>query len=177
MAVLYKNLLKKRTERLQSENQSSRKTVSYAAAQTIGVLFSQSTREKYQAIRELVIQFKNDSKQVEVLCYLEKGGENYDFRYDYITSKDVGLWGKMQSPSALKFAQQTFDYLFYLDLKENMYLENVLAMSKASCRIGFYKKNKDDLLDLMLSVNGRPSMGEAIDQILFYSKKLGSDGK
>jgi hypothetical protein len=50
-------------------------------------------------------------------------------------------------------------------------------MSKASCRIGFYQKNKDDLLDLMLNVNGQPSMGEAIDQILFYSKKLGSDGK
>ncbi len=177
MAVIYKNLLQKRTERLQSENQSSRNTVSYVDAQTIGVLFTQSTRENYQAIRDLVKQFKNDGKQVEVLCYLEKGGENYDFLYDYITSNDVGLWGKMQSSSALKFARHTFDYLFYLDLKENMYLENVLAMSKASCRIGFYKRNNDDLLDLMLNVNGRLSIEAAMDQILFYTRKLGGDGK
>jgi hypothetical protein len=177
MAVIYKNILQQRTKRLLSENKNSRHTVSYTNAQTIGVLFTQSTRNKYQAIRNLTKQFKNDGKQVEVLCYLEKGAENYDFLYDYITSNDVGLWGKMQSPSALKFAQQTFDYLFYLDLKENIYLENVLAMSKASCRIGFYKRKNDDLLDLMLNFNGKYSIGEAIDQILFYTRKLGSDGK
>jgi len=176
MAVINKSLLQKRTERLLSENKSTRNTVNYANAQTIGILFTQSTRNKYHAIRSLIKQFKNDGKQVEVLCYLKKGGENYDFLYDYITSNDIGLLGKMQSSSAIKFAQQIFDYLFYLDLKENMYLENVLAMSKAGCRIGFYKRNNDDLLDLMINVNGMSPIGEAIDQILFYTRKLGSHG-
>ena len=177
MAVINKNLLQKRTARLLSENQGSRNTVNYANVQKIGVLFTQQSREKYQAIRGLVKQLKNDGKQVEVLCYLEKGGENYDFLYDYITSSDVGLLGKMQSSSAINFAQQSFDYLFYLDLKQNVYLENVLAMCKASCSIGFYKKNNESLLDLMLSINGKSSMDTAIDQILFYTRKLGNDGK
>jgi len=57
-----------------------------------------------------------------------------------------------------------------------MYLENVLAMSKAGCRIGFYKRDNDDLLDLMINVNGMSPIGEAIDQILFYTRKLGSHG-
>jgi hypothetical protein len=106
---------------------------------------------------------------------LEKGGENYDFRYDYITSKDVGFWGKMQSSSALQFAEHRFDYLFYLDLKNNLYLENVLAMSRANCRIGFYKKSNDNLLDLMIQVNGSASIESAIDQIMYYTRKLGTN--
>jgi len=174
MTVINRSLLQKRTARLISENQSARRTVSYAKVNTIGILFTQQSREKYQAVRDLVKQLKSDGKQVEVLCYLEKGGENYDFRYDYITSSDVGLWGKMQSTSALNFAQKNFDYLFYLDLDENLYLENVLAMSKANCRIGFFKRNNDSLLDLMLTVNGKTSINEAIDQVLFYTRKLGS---
>ena len=93
MTVINKSLLQKRTERLLTENRSTGNTLSYEDAKTIGILFTQSDRRKYQAIRNMAKQFKNDDKRVEVLCYLEKGGENYDFLYDYITSKDVGMWG------------------------------------------------------------------------------------
>lgn len=176
MAVINRSFLQKRTERLLSKNQSLGNTASYQDAKSIGILFTQADRNKYLAIKNLAKRFKNDGKQVEVLCYLEKGGENYDFLYDYITSNDISLWGKMQSVSALKFAKNTYDYLFYLDLKQNLYLENVLAMTKACCRIGFYKQENDGLLDLMININGKRSMEEAIDQVLYYTKKLGSDG-
>ena len=100
--------------RLIAENQSVGAAVSYADAKSIGILFTQSDRTKYMAVRSLIKQFKNDGKQVEVLCYLEKGGENYDFLYDYITSSDVGMWGKMQSQAALKFSKLTFDSEFII---------------------------------------------------------------
>jgi len=174
MAVLHKSLLKRRTAKLLAENKSSGRAVDYQTARTIGILFTQTDRKKYQAIRNLVKQFNSDEKKVEVLCYLEKGGENYDFRYDYITSDDVGLWGKMESSSATKFSEHRFDYLFYLDLKKNLYLENVLARSKAGCRIGFFNNNNDNLLDLMIQVNGNTPMEAAIDQIMYYTRKLGN---
>ena len=176
MALINKSLLQKRTERLLTRYQSTGNTLCYADAKTIGILFTQSDRVKYQAIWNLAKQFKKDNKQVEVLCFLEKGGENYDFRYDYITSKDVGMWGKIQAPSALKFAEISFDYLYYLDLKSNIYLQNVMAMCKSRCRIGFYNKENNGLLDLMIQVNGKSTMKSAIDQILFYTMKLGSNG-
>jgi hypothetical protein len=176
MTVINKSLLQKRTERLLTENQSTGNTLSYKDARNIGILFTQTDRKKYQAIRKMAKQFKNDGKRVEVLCYLEKGGENYDFRYDYITSKDINIWGKMQAPTAIKFAEIDFDYLYYLDLEENIYLENVLAMSKASCRIGFYKQHNQGLLDLMVQVSGKSGFETAIDQIMFYTMKLGSNG-
>lgn len=159
-----------------TENKKSGYAVDYTNARSIGILFTQTDRNKYKAIRNLVKQFMNDQKTVEVLCFLEKGGENYDFRYDYITSSDVGFLGKMQSQAALKFSEHQFDYLFYLDLKKNLYLENVLAMSQAGCRIGFYKKNNDNLLDLMIQVNGKSPIDTAIDQIMYYTRKLGNNG-
>ena len=176
MSVLNRSFLQRRTARLISEQKSSRKTVGYEEAKKIGVLFTQSDRKKYMAVRNLIKSFKNDGKEVEVLCFLNKGGENFDFLYDYITSDDVGLWGKMQSSAALKFSKLNFDYLFYLDLKGNLYLDNVMAMTKASCRIGFYKKKSDGLLDLMIHINGNTAIEEAIEQVLYYTKKLGIDG-
>ena len=176
MTAINKSLLQKRTERLLTENQSTGNTLSYKDARNIGILFTQTDRGKYQAIRKMAKQFKNDGKRVEVLCYLEKGGENYDFLYDYITSKDINMWGKMQAPAAIKFAKINFDYLYYLDLEENIYLENVLAMSKASCRIGFYKQHNQGLLDLMVQVSVKSGFETAIDQIMFYTMKLGSNG-
>ena len=176
MSVLNKTFLQRRTARLLSQQQSTGKMVRFQEAKKIGILFSQKDRKKYTAIKNLIKEFKIDGKEVEVLCYLEKGGENFDFLFDYITSNDVGLWGKMQSAAALKFSNMTFDYLFYLDLKANLYLENVLAMTKASCRIGFFKKKNDGLLDLMININGKPTIEEAIEQVLYYTKKLGADG-
>ena len=97
----------------------------------------------------------------------------------FTTISPVRMWecgGKMQSPAANKFAEIKFDYLFYLDLDKNIYLENVLAMCTASCRIGFYRKNNHGLLDLMVQVNGKSNYETAIDQIMFYTMKLGSNG-
>lgn len=177
MTVLNKKLLEQRTEKLAQANEAIRETVGYFKAQNVGILFSQIDRPKYEAVRNLAKQLKKDGKTVDVLCYLSKNGENYDFLYNYITSKDVSMLGKMHSGAAITFAQQPFDYLFYLDLKGNIYLENILAMSQAKCRIGVYEKNKDKLFELMLNVTGKPMINEVIDQIFYYAKKLGCNGK
>ena len=176
MTVLNKNILIQRTQKLAAQNSGDRCTVGYDQAERVGILFSQTDRNKFQAVRSLDKNLKKDGKKVEVLCYLEKDGENFDFLYNYITSKDVSMWGKMHSGAAITFAQQPFDYLFYLDLQVNIYLQNILAMSKAKCRIGFFEKSNNDLLELMLSMQNNPQMQESIDQIFFYTKKLGSNG-
>ena len=177
MTVLNKNILISRTQKIAAQNQSDRCTIGYQKANRIGILFSQTDRSKFEAVRFLDKNLKKDGKKVDVLCFLEKNGENYDFLYNYITSKDVSMWGKMHSGAALTFAQQPFDYLFYLDIKGNIYLQNILAMSKAKCRIGFYEKSNDDLLELMLSIQqNNPQIKEGIEQIFFYTKKLGSNG-
>lgn len=177
MTVLNKKLLEHRTTKLAVANDSPRETVGYQEAHRVGILFTQIDRPKYQAIRNLAKQLKKDGKQVDVLCFLNKNGENYDFLYNYITSRDVSMLGKMHAGAAITFAEQEFDYLFYLDIKSNIYLQNILAMSRAKCRIGFYDGSNDDLLELMLNVNGNQDMAEVVDQIFFYTQKLGSHEK
>lgn len=173
MTVINKKLLEQRTVKLAEENTSIRETVDYKTANRVGILFSQIDRPKYEAVRNLVRQLKKDGKEVEVLCYLGKNGENYDFQYDYITSKDVSLLGKMHSGAAIAFAEQEFDYLFYLDAKGNIYLQNILAMSQAKCRIGLYEKNSDELFELMIGVDENAVIGDVVEKVFFYTKKLG----
>ena len=178
MTVINRKLLEQRTVKLAISNDTVRETVGYENAKRIGILFSQNDRPKYEAVRNLAKQLKKDGKKVDVLCYLGKNGENFDFLYNYITSKDVSLWGKMHSGAAITFAQQPFDYLFYLDTKGNIYLQNILAMSKAKCRIGVHTKEQeiDKFLELMLSTSDNQLYSEVIDQIFFYTKKLGCNG-
>lgn len=178
MTVINRKLLEQRTIKLAVENETVRETVGYEQAERVGILFSQSDRPKYEAVRRLAKQLKKDGKKVDVLCYLGKGGENFDFLYNYITRKDVSLWGKMHSGAAITFAQQPFDYLFYLDIKSNIYLQNILAMSKAKCRIGVHLKEPevDKFLELMLSIKDNQVYSEIVDQIFYYTKKLGCNG-
>ncbi len=176
MTVLNKKLLVQRTEKLAGKNRAVRETVGYQEATKVGILFSQTDRRKFQAIRNLAKQLKKDGKKVDVLCYLGKDGENFDFLYDYITSKDVSILGKIDSHDAISFAEEHFDYLLYLDVEQNIYLQNILAMSKAKCRIGLFEVNRKELLELMINLNGEPAIEEVIDQIFYYTKKLGRNG-
>ncbi|MDH3711308.1 MAG: hypothetical protein OER04_15540 [Cyclobacteriaceae bacterium] len=178
MTVINRKLLEQRTIKLAVENNTVRETVDYKQAKRIGILFSQLDRPKYEAVRNLAKQLKKDGKNVDVLCYLGKNGENFDFLYNYITSKDVSILGKMHSGAAITFAQQPFDYLFYLDVKRNIYLQNILAMSKAKCRIGVHVKDPevDKFLELMLSFKENQVYSEVVDQIFYYTKKLGCNG-
>jgi len=173
MSAVAEKLLRLRTNKLLKANRSKRETVSYEEVKEIGILFTIVDRDKHNAIKKLAKQFKEDGKKVEVLGFLGKGKENYDFLYNYISSADISALGKMTSGSAITFAQRNFDYLFYVDLHPNIYLENILAMSKAKCRVGIYEKNKNDFFDFMLNISREKKISALIDQMYFYTKKLG----
>ncbi|MGI9541870.1 MAG: DUF6913 domain-containing protein [Cyclobacteriaceae bacterium] len=173
MSAVAEKLLKLRTSKLLKSNRSKRETVNYDAVNEIGILFTIVDREKHNAIKQLAKQFKADGKQVEVLCFLGKGKENYDFLYNYISSTDISALGKMNSGSAITFAKKNFDYLFYVDLHSNIYLENILAMSNAKCRVGIFEEKKDAFFELMLNINRDKKISQLVDQMYYYTKKLG----
>ena len=130
------NFLKRRTNVLLRNNSAPRTNVPYKKAQQIGIIFSVEDKMKHDNVKELIKKFEQDGKQVTVIEFLPENKDNYEFRFDFFTEKDVSFWGKITSTGALKFADTPFDFLYYLDTTPNVMILHLLALSKAKCRVG-----------------------------------------
>ncbi len=135
--------LKWRTQMALRKNKSLRTSTPYKKSNAIGIIFSVEDRQKHDDIKDFIKHLEQDGKQVKVIEFLPKMKDNYEFLFDFFTIEDLSFWGKITNPKAAGFSQTTFDYLFYIDNQHNPLILNLLAESKAHCRIG---KHNDDFL-------------------------------
>lgn len=136
MTAMKLNFLKYRTQALLRNDKTPRSNVSYKKAQLIGIIFSVEDRIKHDTVKELIKKFEQDGKQVTVIEFLPDNKDNYEFKFNFFTEKDLSFWGKITSNDALKFANMPFDFLLYLDTTPNPMILHLLALSKAKCRVG-----------------------------------------
>jgi hypothetical protein len=135
---------------LLKKQKAARPSVGYKKAMTTGVIFTVEDKQKHFAIKDFIKKLEADGKHVQVLEFLPEKTENYEFKFDFFTEKDVTFWGNLNSENALQFADAPFDFLFYLDLEPNPMIENVLARSNAKCRVGRHFDGSEGYLDLMV---------------------------
>lgn len=162
--------LHNRTHSALKKNDSLRTSLPYQQAHSVGILFSVEDKQKHEAVKEFIKQLQVDGKKVMVLEFLPKQKENYEFMFDFFTIKDLNFWGKVESPDADKFIDTPFDYLFCIDKNSNPLILNVLARSKARCRIGKYSQQDNPYFELMIEQNG--SVKNLIDSMYKYTKQL-----
>jgi hypothetical protein len=164
------NFLKYRTNNYLRHNKALRASLPYKQAKVIGVIFTVEDRKKHDEIKEFLKKLEVEGKQVKVMSYLPKDKENYEFLFDFFTDKEVTFWGNITSESAHRFAELPFDFLFYLDTTPNPLIMNLIAKSKAKCRVGQFWENSEPFFEMMIgSKNGTRSL---IDGIYKYTSQL-----
>jgi hypothetical protein len=164
------SLLKYKTRSYLKNNTSLRTSLPYRQAQSIGIIFTVEDKQKHEDVKEFVRRLELEGKHVRVMSFLPKNKDNYDFLYDFFTEKDVNFWGTVTSESANSFADAAFDFLFYLDTAPNLHLLNILARSKARCRVGKFFSQGEPYFEFMIEVkDGTKSL---IDSIHRYASKL-----
>jgi hypothetical protein len=144
------NFLKARTNKLLKENKTLRSNVPYKKAMQIGIIFSVEDKVKHDNVKELIKKFEQDGKQVTVIEFLPDNKDNYEFRFDFFTERDLSFWGKITSNGALKFAETPFDFLYYLDATPNPLILHLLALSKAKCRVGRFWNDGGSYFEFMV---------------------------
>jgi len=169
--------LQLKTRRYLRKNEVKRKTTDYGVARKIGIIFTSEGIEKHKAVKSFIKSLKEEGKDVTVLSYLKKGHENHEFLFDFISANDISFWGSITNESAQKFAGESFDYLLDLDTTSNQIIENILAMSKAKCRVGMYQEKKDLFFELMISPENPESVEDLIKDIHHYTKRLIVNGE
>jgi hypothetical protein len=144
------NLLKYRTNLLLRNNKADRTNLSYRKAQQVGIIFTVEDKIKHETVKEFIKKLEQDGKKVQVIEFLPAKKDNYEFRFDFFTEKDLSFWGNITSTDAIKFANTPFDFLFYVDITPNPMILYLLALSKAKCRVGRSWDDGHSYFELMI---------------------------
>jgi hypothetical protein len=144
------NFLKIRTNSFLKKNKASRANLPYSKASTMGIIFTVEDKQKHFVVKEFIKKLELDGKHIQILEYLPAKTDNYEFRFDFFTEKDISFWGNITSANAIQFSEAPFDFLFYIDLTPNPLILHLLARSKAKCRVGNYFEEGPSYLDLMI---------------------------
>lgn len=134
------------------------------------MIFSVEDRQKHDDIKDFVKHLEQDGKQVKVMEFLPTKKDNYEFLFDFFTIQDLSFWGKIENPKVADFSKTTFDYLFYVDNEHNPLILNLLAESKAHCRVGKHNDTSVPFFELMIENNGTTK--GLIDNMYKYTKQL-----
>ena len=146
-------------------------SIGYADAKYIGILYTGEDLKKHDAIKKLIKHFKQDGKKVEVLSFLPDEVQNFEFRFNFFTDKDVSWLGKFKNPDVTSFAEQQFDYLLYVDFESHKTLRYILAMSQAKCRVGHFEEENRPVCELMVAPE-LTSYNSLIEEMYKYTKIL-----
>jgi hypothetical protein len=160
------------TKKSLRKNKVHRVTTDFIKSNKIGIIFSAEGMQKHNAVKSLIKKLKEQGKDVTVLSYLASGQQNHEFLFDIIGPNDINFWGLNKNEDALKFADETFDYLLDLDITRNLVIENILAKSRAKCRVGIYKEGMGSFFELMISPQNPESSEELINDIYHYTKSI-----
>ncbi|WP_436516262.1 DUF6913 domain-containing protein [Ekhidna sp. To15] len=137
----------------------------YAEANNVGILYNtdEFSAEVIEKLEELL---KGDNKDVAKIGYADKPSEDKLI----FSKKDISGTGNIKNDNLSFFINQTFDFLVSLDTSENINYKYVLAISKATCKVGFETEQYYDLLQLSLKKD--ESTPTAVTNMVRYLKMI-----
>ncbi len=165
--------LKLRTYFAKKKQVTHRKSVSFSNAENIGVVIQNEDLNNSKIINNFVAEIKKLGKKVDVL-FVEKrkGSLKANFTYKSLTNKDISWNGIIKSEPVQRFINKDYDFLFSLNLNSAIPTQNILANSKAKCRVGNHEIENEGLFELMIDTHKKPKLEILADQMLFYSKNI-----
>jgi len=173
MDFIGKRILPWRTKRAIAENQVERSNISFREAQSIGVLFSSNGKRTFDAVNSFIQELTDEGKHVETLAFVTKNSDIPPSHIPYFAHSELSLFGQIKNPLAQKFAKKKFDYLLCLDLNSDIYIDHLIAISKAKMRVGAYLNDeRNDLFELMIKLDGNSITEDLIREVKYFTKKL-----
>ncbi len=159
-----------KTKRFLKQNHDIRTSVPYDKARHIGIIFSNDTPDKSKSAEQLKALLQADGKQIKILAY-DRNVQVQHLPFESFSNKDLGFWGNFNKQSIDKFSNTTFDFLFCLDKIPGKIIKNLLAKSKAKCRVGICDDFEayQNTFELIVQTANDTNV---IDSVYSYTKKI-----
>lgn len=165
--MIKKLLLKIKTALALKRNDTIRVSDAYKVAKKIGLLYSLDENRSDDALDELIKKFKSDKKKVSTMTFIPVSAKIKDPGFAYFNEKDLNTKGNWSKETVDQFRNEQFDFLVSLDWSQNKYTQNILAGSKAKCRVGRYEEDKSKYFELMIST-GDDKYESFLDEVYHY---------
>lgn len=151
--MIRKILLKIKTALALKRNDTIRVSDAYKEAKQIGLLYTIDENRSDEALAGIISKLESDQKEVNTMTFVPKAAKRPDPDYAFFNEKDLNAKGNWSKESVSQFKKKPFDFLISLDWNQNKYTQNILAGSKAKCRVGRYEEGKDQYFEMMINPN------------------------
>jgi len=167
-----KHFIERKTKLAIKKSTVSRDNISYRKAQSIGIIYSWEGKRKAEIIDEFAKEMEISGKKVQILCFSRVDLKIVPVEIDFFSDKDFDNFGKIKSEKLNNFKNLRFDFLYHLDTLPNVYIENIMALSNARCRVSRADHTRKDLYDFMIQIRGNVGIEKLCHEILHYTKAL-----
>ena len=169
--MLKKSFLSFKTKAALKSNKAVRSNLSFNKVRKIGILHHYVDDSSVQAIYHFFDQLEKNGKKVEVLIIKDKQDELNIPEFLVADQQETTQFGQWTNEDVQHFIKESFDYLIHLNGDSSVFTDNILAQSKAKCRVGKYTKSRKAYYELMVSPE-QDTMKKLIDQIYHYIQIL-----
>ncbi len=160
-------------KRIIVKNKHERINPSFFNARKIGLIYTWDGNSKREVVEDFIKVMNVAGKEVHTACFYKSIKKLEPLENDLIiTRNDFKLFGGIRSNELMDFINQKFDFLFHLDIQGNIFIENILARSKACCRVGRFDERKKDYYDFMIDVGSDRKIEKLCSEMLKYTKLL-----
>lgn len=119
---------------------------------------------------ELVEKLERDGKKVSTITFVSDHRKT-NFNFSFFCEKDLNASGTWNNAKVEKFQKTPYDYLLCLDQNVNKYTKNILALSKAKCRIGSFEEGQSDFFEMMINTENQ-NYASFLEQVYHYLKSI-----
>ncbi len=137
----------------------------YSASRNIGILFN-ATEFDVGLIKGIWREMQKEGKKVSLLA-LSQQESNDNLRF---CKKDISGTGAIRKGAIDTFSSQPFDFLISLDTSSDINFKYVLALSKASCKVGLSTRAYRNLLEMSVKPEQYPAM--SVKTLMKYLKMI-----
>lgn len=168
--MIFNQALSYKTRRYQKDNNNLRSSVPYHEAAHIGIIFSNDNPEKSAMAEKLLTLYRDDKKQTKVLAY-DRNVQVKHLPFESFSNKDLNFWGSYTNQSINQFSDTSFDFLICLDNPPGLIIQNLVAKSKAKCRVGVSANSgtPNGLFELIIQTANDSNL---VDSIYSYTKNI-----
>jgi hypothetical protein len=174
--MLFKKFfIKHKTRKAVKKSTVSRENISFKKAKSIGIIYSWEGKRKAEIINDFANELEIAGKKVRIICFSRVDLKIIPVNIDFFNEHDFYFFGNIKSNKLKEFASLRFDFLYHLDTMQNLYIENILALTESRCRVSRADHTKKHLYDFMIQTKGSTGIETLCHEILHYTKALVND--
>ena len=169
--MLGKTFIKYHTKTALKKNTAKRQNVSFPEAKSIGIIHTYCDSGSLEEVYSFFDLLENQGKKISVIILKDKKQDLKVPEFGLVDFQDLSSVGKWSNGPVTDFFETPFDYLFHLDLEGNGLTDNILANSRAKCRVGKFINEKEQFYELMVQPE-KENLQKLIKQIYQLIKRF-----